>query len=111
MLRCTQSSTFAPTNASLTHRELFQMNEEITYAPDREETRYDQTAHIQFLGLGHKPNALVSSAVTKIEDAALTRFRENAKRGRSGFMHVLKALYDCPDASLLPRINKTGNES
>ena len=64
-----------------------------------------------FLGLGHKPNALVSSAVTKIEDAALTRFRENAKRGRSGFMHVLKALYDCPDASLLPRINKTGNES
>ena len=95
MLRCTQSSTFAPTNASLTHRELFQMNE----------------AHIQFLGLGHKPNALVSSAVTKIEDAALTRFRENAKRGRSGFMHVLKALYDCPDASLLPRINKTGTES
>ena len=87
------------------------MNEEIRYAPDREETRYDQAAHIQFLGLGHKPNALVSSAVTKIEDAALTRFRENAKRGRSGFMHVLKALYDCPDASLLPRINKTENES
>ena len=111
MLRCTQSSTFAPTNASLTHRELFQMNEEITYAPDREETRYDQAAHIQFLGLGHKPNALVSSAVTKIEDAAVTRFCENAKRGRSGFMHVLEALYDRPDASPLPRINKIGNES
>ena len=87
------------------------MNEEITYAPDREETRYDQTAHIQFLGLGHKPNALISSAVTKIEDAAVTRFCENAKQGRLGFMHVLEALYDRPDASPLPRINKIGNES
>lgn len=88
-----------PTNASLTHRELFQINEDITYAPDRNETRYNQEAHIQFLGLGHRPNALVSSAVSKIEDAALTRFRENAMRGRSGFMHVLEALYDRPDAS------------
>lgn len=85
------------------------MNEDITYAPDCDETRYDQAAHIQFLGLGHRPNALVSSAVTKIEDAALTRFRENAKRGRWGFMHVLKALYDCPDASPLPSKNKIEN--
>lgn len=56
-------------------------------------TRHIQDAHLEFLGLGHKQSKLLSSAVTKIEDLAIARFRENAKRGRAGFMHVLETLF------------------
>ena len=37
--------------------------------------------------------AVFDSAAARLEEFTLHRFRENAERGRSGFTHVLQAMF------------------
>lgn len=76
------------------------MKENIQYLPvdaeGAQHTRFDQAADIDCRGLTKDSDGglgLLARAGRGVEDASYARFRENAGRGRSGFAHVLAALY------------------
>jgi len=70
-------------STNLTWSNIMSVHETVVYRPKEEKTHFKQEAKITALCGGWQ------KIKTKIEEASVERFGENAKRGREGFEEVL----------------------